>query len=124
MFNFTHQFVQPGCASTGDGAPECRRCFAKWIVDACTVFDASQGLQGPLVLRTDQVDTVNNLNLFLDRAQIPKRVRTEISQDIVAFGAVAVEELSQEDWEDLPSWGLLKVAERRRVLTCVLPTPA
>ena len=124
MFNFTHQFVQPGSAADGDGVPECRRCFGKWIVDACAEADASQGLRGLPPSAPAESNEVNNLASFLDRAQIPARHRSNILKDIVDFGAVDVAELGQEDWESLSSWGNLKVAERRRILAAVSSTSA
>ena len=119
MFTFSHDFVQTGCPATGDGVPECRRCFAKWIVDACAQFDASQGLQGEPALPPSDASAVLDLGLFLDRARIPKRLCGDIVKDVEEFGAVDVEELRREDWESLPSWGNLKVAERRRIFAFV-----
>ena len=123
LFHFTHQFVQPGQRAGGEAVPECRRCFAKWVVDACAAFDASQGLQ---VLPAPSLPThsgVNDLELFLERAKAPLRVRVGLTADVVALGAADVCELTQADWENLPSWPLLKICERRRVLEMVPPDP-
>ena len=81
MFNFTHQFVQPGSAADGDGVPECRCCFGKWIVDACAEADASQGLRGLPLSAPGESNEVNNLASFLDRAHIPARHRSNILKD-------------------------------------------
>ena len=122
MFTFSHQFVQTGAAAAGDGVPECRRCFAKWIVDACAEHDASQGLRGMPAAPVLEDGTVQDLGAFLDRARIPTRVRGEIAKEVFEFGAVHVNELGQEDWENLLAWGVLKVAERRRILALLPPT--
>ena len=42
-----------------------------------------------------------------------------IAKDVVATGAVNVQELSKEDWEQLPSWFILKPLERDGV-SCFL----
>jgi len=122
MFNFTHQFVRPGeVVRHSNTVPECRRCFAKWIVEACAAFDAQQIVQVGPVLPVVDHGHVEGVSLFLQRAKIPERLRVAISADVAALGAADVMELSQADWEDLPSWPLLKVFERRRILSFVPP---
>ena len=46
------------------------------------------------------------------------RDKSCVVQDVGAegLGAVDVNELTPEDWESLPSWGLLKPLQRRRLL--------
>ena len=123
LFSLTYQFVQPGQSAPGDVVPECRCCFAKWLVEACAAYDASQGLQAN-PLPVGPVDSpVTDLSLFLERAQVPSRLSTAISADVIALGATNVIELTQADWEHLPSWPLLKVLERRRILQMVPPDP-
>ena len=120
LFHLTHTFAQTG----GEAVPECRCCFAKWIVEACAAFDASQGLQSTTLLPVASL-SVDDLDVFLARARVPVRVQMAINTDVVALGAVDVAELSQADWESLPSWPLLKNLERRRILAMVPPdTPA
>ena len=120
MFHFTHQFVRPGeVRGPWEAVPECRRCFAKWIVEACAAFDAGQIVQArPLLPVAGDVDC-NDLSLLLERAKIPPRLRASISADVAALGATAVTELTQADWEELPSWPELKPLERRRILQYV-----
>ena len=48
-------------------------------------------------------------------ARSPMRLRAQICQEILEFSAVAVGELRQEDSENLRSWGVVNVAERRRI---------
>ena len=120
MFRFTHQFVRPGEArGDRDAVPECRRCFAKWIVDACASFDAGQIVQAPPVLPVAGDDARSGLSLLLERAHIPRRLRAPISAEVAALGAADVRELTEADWEELPSWSELKALERRRILQCV-----
>ena len=117
LFRFSHQFHE---GQVADAVIECRCCFAKWIVDACAAFDASQGMNAgiPLPLIDDLV-VVANLDLLLERAKIPKRLRAPMLTDVAALGAADAFELTTTDWEDLPSWPLLKALERRRILTLV-----
>ena len=117
MFNFTHQFVRP-CSATGhcDAVPECRYCFAKWIVEACADFDAKQVVQMHPVLPVGGGDDISGLSLLFQRAHIPQRLRVALSADIAALGAADATELTQADWQDLPSWPQLKAFERRRIL--------
>ena len=89
-------------------------------MDACAAFDASQGMNAgiPLPLIDDLV-VVANLDLLLERAKIPKRLRAPMLTDVAALGAADAFELTTTDWEDLPSWPLLKALERRRIITLV-----
>ena len=53
---------------------------------------------------------------------LPVAAEAALAKDVVATGAVNVQELSKEDWEQLPSWVSLKPLERRRLLFFVRPT--
>ena len=119
QFRFTHQFVAPGGQPSGSGVSGCGIHLAKWIVDACAAFDVAQGITVlPIAAREDE-NNVLNLSLFLERVKLPRRVHSSITLDVVALGAIDVQELSQEDWAELPSWSLLKPMERRRLLAMV-----
>jgi len=115
MFTFSHQFVREGGAAMGDGVPECRRCFAKWIVDACADFDAAVGLRVAPALEQEG-GTVDGLADLLVGAKIPQRLHADIQHSLLEFGAVSVNEVTQDDWEQLDVWQSLKVAERRRIV--------
>ena len=121
LFRFTYQFVQPGENVAKETVPECRRCFSKWIVEACAAHDANEGLRSLPLLPEVEHAGVNNLNSFLDMAKVPARLRLAIARDISALGALDVNELSQADWDALPTWPLLKICERRRILA-LMPT--
>ena len=122
LFRFTHQFVSPGDRPDGDSVPECGHHLAKWIVEACGKYDASQVLNPapllPVDARSDE-SAVVNLGSWLDLARPPKRVRVAMVAEIVGLGALNVQELTQEDWERLPSWSCLRPLERRRLLSMV-----
>ena len=68
----------------------------------------------------DNIDAsrhVAGLDELLRAAQLPPEAANMLAQDVLHAGAVHVQELSKHDWEDLPSWSILKPLERRRVLT-------
>ena len=50
-------------------------------------------------------------------ARIPMRLRAQICQEILEFGAVV--EVRQEDSENFRSWAVVEVAERRRILALI-----
>ena len=116
---FTHPFVHAGGSVAKEAVAECGRCLAKWIVDACAAHDANEGLRALPLLPEIEDAGINNLNLFLDQAKVPKRLRLAIAKDLNALGAVDVNEVSQADWDALPTWPLLKTCERRRILAQV-----
>ena len=43
------------------------------------------------------------------------------SREVAATGAVNVQELTRQDWEQLEAWQLLKPLERRRVFCTHVP---
>ena len=120
MFRFTHPFVGDDGRASGEPVPECRRCFAKWIVEACAAYDADQGIHPMPVLPVAAELAVANLPALLEQAKAPARIRAAITTDGIALGAVDARELTQADWEGLPSWPLLKLCERRRILALLL----
>ena len=132
MFRFTHQLFPEGEAPPRGNVEQCRHHLAKWIVTAATAFDAAQGML-PLPAPAGyypctQVDAdessspVADLEQFLKAAKLPVAAEAALAKDVVATGAVNVQELSKEDWEQLPSWVSLKPLERRRLLFFVRPT--
>ena len=133
LFPFTFEVVSP----TGPrvSIPQCRMHLAQWIRDGAAAFDAAQVAQLWPHLRnwradnaadgaaavTDDAAAVQDLSQLLDAARVSPATRAALVRDIVAVGAVHVQELTQEDWQSLTSWQLLKPLEQRRVLTHVPP---
>ena len=135
MFRCTHQLLKRGSRPSRGTIPQCRHHLAKWIYDACAAFDASQVLQSNLGAPAADAHvgdspnvgdrsaaTVVDLDLFMERAQLPLSVREAITRDVLAVGAVNVDELTKEDWEQLPTWQHLKPLEKRRVLRYAPPS--
>ena len=84
--------------------------------NTCAAHDANEGLRALPLLPEIEDAGINNLNLFLDQAKVPKRLRLAIAKDLNALGAVDVNEVSQADWDALPTWPLLITCERLRIL--------
>ena len=127
QFHFTHQVVPPGRRPPRGNIEPCHRHMAQWIVNGAAGFDAAQvvALMPPAGEAEAEGETsgesVAELAAFFESVKLPPRAVDVLSKDIVATGAVHVQELTREDWEGLPSWASLKPMERRRVLTRVPP---
>ena len=124
-FAFTHKVVPTG--SRPKTTPQCAPHMSRWIRDGATAYDAMQLVQPPLAL-TAQVDrnavaggSVIDLDSFLDAASLPSLAREALAREVAASGAVNVQELTRQDWQQLEAWQLLKPLERRRVLNRVPP---
>ena len=85
-------------------------------MDACAAHDANEGLRSLPLLPEIEDSGINNLNLFLDQAKVPKPLRLAIAKDLNELGALDVSERPQAVWENMPTWPLLKTCEPRRIL--------
>ena len=54
---------------------------------------------------------------MLHTARISESLAEQFRNDLQDAGAVEVGELTREDWEGLPTWGSLKLLEKRRLLS-------
>ena len=126
-FRFTHRVVPAGARPRRGNVLACPLCMAKWIVAGAAEHDAGQivAVMPPASSSgDDNIDAsrhVAGLDELLRAAQLPPEAANMLAQDVLHAGAVHVQELSKHDWEDLPSWSILKPLERRRVLTRVQP---
>jgi len=122
VFHFTHQLFPPGTPPPNGPVPQCRHHMAKWIVELSSLFDSAQGLQQmpPAAAAADESGGgVTDLAQFLSAAKLPPPAIDALTKDITESGAVHVQELTREDWQQLPSWSLLKPLQRRRLLQLV-----
>ena len=101
------------------GVPMCQHCLAKWIRDGAAKHDARQVLPAPAL--QSNPGTVDGLQELLDAAQAPASARHALLAEIVALGAVSVQELKRADWEGLSAWSILREFERRRILKYIPP---
>ncbi len=60
--------------------------------------------------------TVGGFEDLMARAQIPPPAAAALLRDVVSLGAAHVREMRQEDWEAVPTFGSLRVLERRRLV--------
>lgn len=129
MFPCTHVVKRPGTVGVQDGEERAVH-MARWIRDGAVAYDAAQVLdRGPLPAAPSGAAAssstgavgVTDLDQFFDAAQLPTDVREALTRDVVAAGAVHVQELTRQDWESLESWQLLRPLQQRRVLKFVPP---
>ena len=123
LFHCAHQVVAPGSRPRHGMIPQCRHHLAKWIREGAEAFDAAQGLLQMPRVASEAVSpaAVADLDQLLEAAKLPAPARQAISRDVIATGAVHVQELTRGDWEGLPSWASLKCLEQRRLLKLVPP---
>ena len=88
--------------------------MCRWIVDGAAEYDARSVLQA--LHPAPGGPGVDGLDALLEKAQLRPEVLASMRADVAATGAVAVGELTQEDWQGLLSWQSLRVMERRRLL--------
>ena len=107
--------------------PECSVHIARWIRDGAAAFDAAQMAPvppGPSASALDDdgdASAVADLSRLLGAAHLPQAARAALVHDVLATGAVHVQELTRQDWEELPAWQSLKPLECRRILKFIQP---
>jgi hypothetical protein len=128
LFHCSGEFKPAGHGNVFNPVPMCRYHLAKWVRDGAAAFDAAAALQPPLALPVAPAagtaasggsEEVTELAQFLEAARVPPEICLALTQQIVVLGAVHVQELSRNDWIQLPAWASMKEMERRRVLKFV-----
>ena len=128
LFHCSGEFKPAGHGNVFNPVPMCRYHLAKWVRDGAATFDAAAALQPPLTVPVataaasaaiGDCEEVTDLALFLETAKLPPQIVLSLTQQIVALGAVHVQELSRADWSQLPAWASMKELERCRVLKLV-----
>ena len=104
----------------------CTVHMSKWIVSESAASDVGGTLLPMLPLAGDLGSAVRGAEDPLDQiagyretsqvARIPDAASQALLGDLMDLGAVDVKELVVEDWAYLPSWGQLRMLEKRRVL--------
>ena len=59
---------------------------------------------------------LQGLEAVAERASLPRAAKIALGAEILALGAVHVQELSAEDWQGLGCWAMLRPFEQRRLL--------
>ena len=110
--------------------PPCKYCFCKQLVEQSAAFTTQlpqepAALSGPLAAQAEQAGPssagvqLHMMDWLQDRARLSDDVVRALTADVLALGALSVQELHPEDWEALPSWPRLKPFEQRRLLKAV-----
>jgi len=100
----------------------CAHHMALWIRDGAAAHDSSEGLRpAPALAHAAPEPTgLQGLHALVVKAKInnPPAVMA-LEQELLNSGAISVDEVLPEDWENLTSWSLLGAFERRRFLAAV-----
>ena len=111
QFELTHQMQQ--CSSVA----RCSRCMCRWIVDGAAEHDARNAVRAaPAALGQAGAEEVEGLGALLQTAHLREEVQRLLAADVVATGALHVNELRHADWLMLPAWRTLRDMEQRRLL--------
>ena len=112
----------PGTQPPNGPVEHRRHHMAKWIVQLPSLSDTSKGLRQmpPAVAAADDDrEAVGDLAQLVSAAKLPRAAGDALVKDIEESGAVHAQELTRDDWQQLPSWSMLKPLERRRLLKFV-----
>ena len=103
--------------------------MCSWIVDASNQHDAAPALQQPILPLQPNVSPAGSephgplgpgevlgLRTLAAKAQLPRAVVDALGAEIVALGAVHVNELTPDDWKTNISWTRLRTMEQHRLL--------
>lgn len=95
----------------------CAPCMAKWIVKGAADYDLSLGLPAPTANGSGvALAVIDGFEDIMKTARLPDEFAKACRAEIAELGAVAVQELTREDWEGLPCWTTLRLFEQRRLL--------
>jgi hypothetical protein len=127
MKSRVEQFVAQVPVPPGDMrvVPKCRTFFAKWLVTSSAVFAARVV---PIVVPQPVMDQsmpplVEGLAALSLEARLPAPAVAAFNSELLAMGAVHVNELGPREWPHLHAWNLLRPLEQRR-LACSVGSPA
>lgn len=89
----------------------CGHCFAKWLLSVQTKA---------LSIQPPKARELAGFHALVAAAKIDSHVAGMLLPEVIALGALHVQELEVEDWEALPSWESLRTLEKRRLLAVAL----
>ncbi len=105
----------------------CSLCMARWVRKLSDEYDAiseflsatssASTLAGP-----SGPHTVAGFMDLMAAARVNASLGSKLMDDALAFGAVHVSELTESDWQLLPSWRRLRPLEWRRLRAALPPT--
>ena len=105
---------------------KCAVCMCRWIVNGAAAHDVNRVIAAPVLALpvaepAQQIgpDSLEGFAQLMTAARIAGDMVSLLRTDAEATGAVHVNELTPEDWAQLPSWPRLREMERRRLLAAV-----
>ncbi len=105
----------------------CAPCMARWITKFSDEASALTVPLAPVASSSAPVAAPVSVHGFADvmaAAKLAGAIVDALSLDVVATGAVHVDELALSDWQHLPSWNKLRPMEVRRLVAVVSPRDA
>lgn len=128
MRNRFEEFVCRAVVHKLKDSDACDVHMCQWIKNAAAEADAQEVLHAPVLpVATDQASKPRErqelvgLSGLVEAAQIPAQKAADLEAEILALGAVHVQELTAADWTGLKAWAALKVFEQKRLLAHVHP---
>lgn len=104
----------------------CARCMCSWIVDGAREFDAAQALRVPQLPlagaeRQQVPGKLEGMADMMAHAKLPQPKAEALAAEILALGALDINELTVSDWKNLAAFHNLLPFEQRRLLSFLLP---
>ncbi len=108
----------------------CAIHMCKWIVAGAAEADAQAVLQAPalpLVTASAQsygansAEGLHGMSVLVAAVKLPAASAAALEAEILALGAVHVQELTADDWKSLSAWPSLRPFEQRRLLAHLRP---
>jgi hypothetical protein len=102
--------------------------MCEWIVRSALAADAQQVLRTPLLPvavargppgHGQEDAALVGMSALAKQAKLPLAKATSLQADLLALGAVHVQELTEADWTGLPAWATLLPFEQRRLLAAL-----
>jgi hypothetical protein len=130
MQSRVEQFTATEKLSTQDlvDVPLCKESWAKWVVSGAAAFSARSVPAQPILPVADARHVpvaekgafgIHGFAELANTAFVSGPATERLHGDMVALGAVSIQELAVEDWKALPSWPSVPLFEQRRILAFV-----
>ena len=98
--------------------------MCSWIVDGASQSDAKQALVPFPSIHTETAsvglsEQLAGMAELSARAKLPPAKANALTEEIVALGAVSLNELDVRDWQSLTFWAGVLPFEQRRLLSAL-----
>ena len=128
MKSRVHRFLATAKVPGLKDTEPCAQCMCKWIVSSALAVDAQQVLRTPFLPvavapahpgQGEDDAVLVGMSALAKQAKLPLAKATSLQANVLALGAVHVQELTEADWIELPAWGTLLAFEQRRFLAAL-----